>query len=114
MTTAEELATQESVQRWHEYYRQHWGPPPDWDFKLQALARFADFVGKSPDQMIGECLREVEGGYKKIRAKKRRFYIQKIKEFEESIGGVQGRNWANAVRSFFIHNGVAMSTDILK
>jgi|GEM_PF-971839 hypothetical protein len=114
MATVEELAGQESVQRWYNYYSQHWGAPPDWDFKLQALARFSQWIGKTPDQMIGECLREVEGGYKKIRVKKRRFYIAKIKEFEESIGGVQGRNWANAVRSFFIHNGVAMSADILR
>jgi len=114
MTTAEKLEAQESVKRWYHYYERHWGPPPDWDFKLKALARFAEFVGKEPDGMIKECLREVEGGYKKIRAKKRRFYIEKIREFEEQIGGFEGRQWANAIRSFFIHNGVAMSTDIMK
>jgi hypothetical protein len=114
VVTADEIAQQGSVQTWYNYYCQHWGPPRDWDFKLKVLASFCEFVGKTPDELVSDCLRDVEGGFKKIRAKRRRFYIEKIKEFEQNIGGIQGRNWGNAVRSFFIHNGVAMSSDILK
>jgi len=114
VVSADDIAQQQAVQTWYNYYSQHWGPPKDWQFKLQALARFCQWVGKGPDELVADCLREVEGGFKRIRAKRRRFYMAKIKEFEEGIGGLQGRQWGNAVRSFFIHNGVAMSADILR
>jgi hypothetical protein len=112
MNTAE-LLGQSSVKRWLEDYSRYWKNISDQNFKLTALARFCEFVGKMPDEMIADCLRDVEGGYKKIRGKRRRFYMEKIKEFEASIMEGNSRSWGNAVRSFFIHNGVAMSADSL-
>lgn len=114
MATAEDIAQQRSVQSWYASYCEQWGVPPDWEFRLRALASFCEFVGRTPDELVSDCLKDVEGGMKRIRAKRRRFYIEKIADFERRIGGIQGRNWGNAVRSFFIHNGVAMSADVLK
>jgi len=50
----------------------------------------------------------VNSGGKKIRAKGRRFYADKINEFEQQSDGTPGqkRQKANYVRSFLVHNGV--------
>ncbi len=87
------------------------------DEGLQRVAVLQDFcalIDKEPDQIIAECLREVEGG-KKIRAKGRRFYADRITEFESSIGGDAGekRQMGNYIRSFLIHNGVLLQTSPL-
>ncbi len=87
------------------------------DEGLQRVAVLHDFcalVEKEPDQIIDECLREVEGG-KRIRAKGRRFYADKITEFESGIGGGAGekRRKGNYIRSFLIHNGVLLQTSPL-
>ncbi len=87
------------------------------DEGLQRVAVLQDFcalVDKEPDQIIAECLREVEGG-KKIRAKGRRLYADRITEFESRIGGSAGekRQKGNYIRSFLIHNGVLLQTSPL-
>ena len=87
------------------------------DEGLQRVAVLQDFctlVDKEPDQIIAECLREVEGG-KRIRAKGRRFYADKITEFEAHVGGGTGekRQKGNYIRSFLIHNGVLLQTSPL-
>ncbi|HEV8694747.1 MAG TPA: hypothetical protein VGQ93_11295 [Lysobacter sp.] len=77
--------------------------------RIEALAEFCSFVGQEPDAIIGECAREVEGG-KRIRIKKRRFYSEKIDEFQASVDGdarTQTRA-GNVIRSFMIHNGIFM------
>ena len=101
------------VQLWLEDFRKSWGDDETVvDPKLRALTEFCEFVGKDPDSIVAECLIPLEDGYEKIRYKARHRYIQLIAEFEEATPA--GRNAANAVRSFFIHNGVAMGTHILR
>ena len=82
--------------------------------RVSALDAFCELVQKEPNQIIEECLREVDGG-KKIRAKGRRFYAGKITEFEETIEGGPGnrRQKGNYIRSFLIHNGILLQTSPL-
>lgn len=103
----------DSVKDWFDGYEQSWGRRDNEEpYKLEVLESFCRFVAKDPDTMIAECLRPLEDGYKKIRPKTRRNYIARIEEFEAGEQG--GRRAANVVRSFLIHNGVAMSADILR
>lgn len=105
-----DLASYASVQAWREDYVRHWGPnDPELPQKLEILEEFCSFVDKNPDAIVNECLREVEGG-RRIRLKVRRRYIEAIREFEAHHR--LGRTAGNVVRSFLIHNGVAMSADV--
>jgi hypothetical protein len=99
-----------TVQTWRSGYAKQWHITSEDQPALRALEQFCDFVGKDPDDIVSECLKDVEGG-QKIRMKPRSFYIDKIKEFEAKVSS---RVTANAVRSFFIHNGVAMGSEILQ
>ena len=78
------------------------------------LAEFCAKLEKTPDQIIDECLRDVDGG-KKIRVKGRRYYAEQITEFEQQAAGGPGekRQRANYIRSFLIHNGVLLQTSPL-
>ena len=100
-----------SVKTWRADYIRTWGPTdPELPQRLRVLEGFCAFVGKDPDAMVSECLREVDGG-KRIRPKARRRYMDAIRQFEEEQAS--GRTAGNMVRSFFIHNGIAMSADVL-
>jgi hypothetical protein len=104
-----------TVQTWIAGVHEQSGVSPENDAKrLQVLAEFCALVEKDPDQMIDDCLRDVEGG-KKIRVKGRRFYAEKIAEFEQQAAGGPGekRQKANYIRSFLIHNGVLLQTSPL-
>jgi len=98
-------------------YADFWGYPAnsvDQQMKgmLEALARFCEFVEKDPDGIIDDCLgpaKSREGLVIRVRARRR--YIERIADFERQEGS---RKAANAVRSFLIHNGVALNTSILK
>ncbi|HLB26234.1 MAG TPA: hypothetical protein VJN32_01175 [Dehalococcoidia bacterium] len=104
----------EAVQTWFDGLRQQWGEEPtDWAERLKALDAFCAFVDKDPDAMVGECLRQTASGTR-ISAKGRRFYNDKIAEWQASVAGnraVQGRA-GNAVRSFLIHNGVFLQSGV--
>lgn len=82
--------------------------------RVAVLRAFCTAVEKEPDEIIAECLREVDGG-KKIRARGRRFYADRISEFESRIDGPSGeqRQQGNYIRSFLIHNGVLLQTSPL-
>lgn len=82
--------------------------------RVVVLRAFCAAVEKEPDEIIAECLREVDGG-KKIRAKGRRFYADRIGEFESRVDGPPGkrRQQGNYIRSFLIHNGVLLQTSPL-
>ena len=87
-----------------------WGEEPaDMAARIETLEQFCAFVERGPDAIIEECSREVEGG-KRIRIKKRRFYSEKIDEFQGSVhGDARAQTRAgNVVRSFMIHNGIFM------
>jgi hypothetical protein len=99
------------VQLWLEDFEKSWGGGHDGSAELSALEAFCKFVGKDPDAIVADLLTPVEGGYEKIRYKARHRYIELISEFEVAQ---EGRQAANAVRSFLIHNGVAVGTRILR
>ncbi len=104
-----------TVQTWLAGVHEQSGVSPETDAKrVQVLAEFCAFIDKEPDQIIEECLRDVDGG-KKIRVKGRRFYAQKIAEFEQQAPGnaSEKRQKANYIRSFLIHNGVLLQTSPL-
>jgi hypothetical protein len=93
------------VALWIDGYRRSWGDQSDEPAtKLEQLDAFCAFAGKNPDEIIDDCLRPVAGGYEQIRYKARHHYIDLIAEFEKE----RGRDAGNTIRSFFIHNGVAM------
>jgi hypothetical protein len=113
--TEEEGATvtpgnQATVQAWMHGLREQWGEvPSDMAERIDILGRFCMLVEREPDMIIAECCREVEGG-KRIRIKKRRFYSEKIDEFQALVeGDVRAQARAgNVIRSFMIHNGIFM------
>lgn len=109
------LTDYQTVQTWLTGVHEQSGVSPENDAKrLHVLTEFCARVEKTPDQIIDECLRDVDGG-KKIRVKGRRFYTEQISEFEHQAQGSSGerRQKANYVRSFLIHNGVLLQTSPL-
>jgi hypothetical protein len=100
------------VKLWLEDFAKSWGEGHDGSAELSVLESFCDFVGKDPDAIVAELLAPVEGGYEKIRYKARHRYIELISEFEADNPG--GRQAGNSIRSFLIHNGVAVGTRILR
>lgn len=102
------------VKVWLDDFEKSWGDPTG-DPRaadLAVLRAFCEFVGKDPDAVVADLLREVEGGYEKIRYKARHHYIELIAQFEAADPG--GRQAGNVIRSFLIHNGVAVGTRILR
>ena len=95
------------VELWLRDYQESWGSAdPQLEANLKALAAFCAMVERDPDAICSECLRPMEGGGERIRYKARHYYIDQIEAFERAPEG--GRQAANAVRSFLIHNGIAM------
>lgn len=102
----------DSVRIWLAGYAEYWGGTEVEPEALEALGQFCQMLDHDPDNIIGECLRpEPSGEGLMLRTRARRRYIERIAEFEAQEGS---RQKGNAVRSFFIHNGVAMNPSILK
>lgn len=112
-SVGEDIASYATVQQWRTGLKEQWGDEPDMTARLETLTRFCALAGKTPDDLIAECTREVESG-KRIRIKARREYSEKIAEFQASIDGNsrQQAKAANFVRSFFIHNGIFMQAGL--
>lgn len=104
----------QTIKTWLHGLTEQWGEPPsDFDQRVETLGKFCQFVEQDPDTVIAACSREVESG-KRIRIKERRFYTEKIAEFQESADGdarTKGRT-GNVIRSFFIHNGIFMQAGV--
>ena len=100
-----------SVGEWRKSVSKFWRatpPPDDW---LETLEAFCRFAGTNPDAIIDEILSpEPTGEGLRLRTRARRKWVELINEFE----GYVGREKANHVRSFVIHNGVAMNPSILR
>ncbi|MGV0656548.1 hypothetical protein ABQE48_22070 [Mycolicibacterium thermoresistibile] len=76
--------------------------------RIAVLRGFADYVDRTPDQMIEEVFDEVTRKYRR-----RNFYTSKAREFATAEGGpenVQLRR-ANVIRAFFIANGRRLLPD---
>ena len=100
-----------SVGEWRKSVSKFWRatpPPDDW---LETLEAFCRFAGTNPDAIIDEILSPAPTGEGLLlRTRARRKWVELIDEFE----GYVGREKANHVRSFVIHNGVAMNPSILR
>lgn len=104
--------TSESTKRWFSSLLDLWGPTGVKPGLVETLAQFCTTIGKTPDEIIDECLRETTGGDTYVlRTRARKQYIEQVERFEAQTGS---RDEANVVRSFFIHNGVAMNPAILR
>lgn len=70
--------------------------------RLGTVAAFAEFVGRTPDEMIAEIFNEKTRKYRK-----RGFYSDRVKEFSAALDGPRNRQLfrGNVIRSFFIANG---------
>ncbi len=108
-----DFAEYSTVQQWRKGLHEQWGDEPDMAARHETLQAFCALAGKTPDELIEECTREVESG-KRIRIKARREYTAKIAEFQASVEGNsrQQAKAANFVRSFFIHNGIFMQAGL--
>src|SRR3990172_12673456 len=90
MTLTKAIGEYETARTWFEGLRQQWGEEPsDWEERLRALAAFCAFAEKDPDTMVAECLRESASGMR-ISAKGRRFYSDKIGEWQGAVPGGKG------------------------
>jgi hypothetical protein len=114
MTSPEALAEQETVGAWLRAYDAHWNVQQgggETRAKLEVLALFCQSCGKEPDELVAWLFRPTPEG-PRIRLKRRREVMALIDRFEAEQGG--GRAAGNTVRSFLIHNGVALSATPLR
>ena len=101
----------ESVRRWFSSRQGLWGSKSVTDDLVETLARFCPVAGKTPDETIDECLRP--GKDREVFTLRTRARLQYVDQIEGSEAQEDSRDEANVVRSFFIHNGVAMNPSIL-
>jgi hypothetical protein len=106
-----------TVQTWYTGLREQSHVDPDADpLRLEALRGFCEFVGKDPDTIIRECLREV-GDQVKLSYKGRRHYASKIAEFEQHASNTHYSSERSRIgsnlRSFLIHNGIFLQAPAL-
>jgi hypothetical protein len=100
-----------SIQQWRQSFARFWrGGEPE-QAAFEALARFVAVNEVTPDEIIDQVLRSKESGDLMLRTRARRKWMGLIQEFEDAE---QSRDAANGVRSFMIHNGVAMNPPILR
>jgi hypothetical protein len=111
--TSSDLAAQATVQAWLGAHSSHWDvthSDEETKQRLDVLGRFCAFYGKGPDELVAWLFRETPEG-PRIRLKRRREVMAGIDEFERAQGG---RAAGNLVRSFLIHNGIALSARPLR
>ncbi|HXQ24535.1 MAG TPA: hypothetical protein VN812_22830 [Candidatus Acidoferrales bacterium] len=106
-----ELRDYSSVQTWLAGLREQSAADASGDTeRLATLQRFCAFVGKDPDAIVRECLRDSDAGTK-ISIKGRRLYATKIEEFAQQAGDARARAaLGSTLRSFLIHNGIFLQS----
>lgn len=108
------MASYTTVQHWLQAYATHWNrsaEEAERRRKTDVLRRYSQLRGRDPDLLVSSLFRETPEG-PRIRLKRRRLEIAKIDEFEATAaeGDLRSaREVGNVVRSFFIHNGVALT-----
>jgi hypothetical protein len=109
MMAEQTIEAYESVRTWRRDLSEQWGGDPiaeDPD-KLQALARFCEFVGEDSDAIVARCFRvRKSDGEQVISAKWRAHYAEKVREFREQNPDHESHRLGANVLSFLIHNGV--------
>lgn len=109
--TANEVRNNESTRRWLASLLDLWGPAGVKPELVETLDRFCTIIGKTPDEIVDECLRMTTSGDTFVlRTRARKQFMEQIEQFEVQTAS---RDEANVVRSFFIHNGIAMNPSIL-
>ena len=114
-----DLAGLASVERWLRAYGVFWGETStasEVQRKLQVLADFCGFCDKTPDGLVDGLFRQTPEG-PRIKLKRRRAVMAQIDEFEREFGKgniTVGREAGNIIRSFLIHNGVALTATPLR
>jgi len=112
--TIDEVGQFAAVKQWLSAFGSHWNRDAgetEQQRKLEILQRYCTFVERDPDALVANLLRETPTG-QKIWLKRRRAEMARIDQFEQLVAGGDaraGREAGNAVRSFFIHNGVALT-----
>jgi hypothetical protein len=112
--TPADLRDTTAVRTWFEGLRAQSDVDPEADpDRLRILAAFCDRVGRTPDEIVADCLRPAGDGLK-IRAKGRRAYAEAIAVFQAAVAGDAREQvrWGNTVRSFLIHNGVLLQAGL--
>jgi hypothetical protein len=117
--TLEETGASPSVQKWLDVQARHWNIAHSDDEvvrRVEVLCRFCNFAGTDPDTLVAGLFRDTPDG-RKIKMKRRRAVMAMIEGFEVDVGEGdvrRGREQANLVRSFLIHNGVALTASPLR
>ena len=108
-----------TVRQWLLAYHSYWNRSVEGEEQgrqLDVLHRYCDFAGRDPDALIANLLRETPTGTK-LWVKRRSLEIARIDEFEDAARGGDvraARDAGNTIRSFFIHNGVALTASPLR
>jgi hypothetical protein len=117
--TSDDLSQYATVRQWLEAYASHWNrtaAEAEQRQRLDVLRRYCEIAQRDPDALVNNLLRDTPTG-KKIWLKRRRAEMARIDEFETSLGGEEpraAREAGNTIRSFFIHNGVALTATPLQ
>lgn len=112
--TIDEVGQFASVQQWLQAHGSHWNRAAEEAerlSKLEILRRYCEFAERDPDALVSNLFRQTPTGTK-IWLKRRRAEMARIDSFEAAINegdARSGRQAGNVVRSFFIHNGVALT-----
>lgn len=112
--TVDEVGGYASVQHWLQAHGRQWRrsvEEAERRHRLETLLRYCEFAERDPDALVGNLLRDTPTG-KKIWLKRRRAEMARIEEFETIVADGdprRGREAGNIIRSFLIHNGVALS-----
>ena len=112
--TFDDVGEFETVRLWLDAHASHWNrsaQEAEQQHKLSCLRRYCELAERDPDALVANLLRDTPTG-KKIWLKRRRAEMARIDEFEGLVASDNpraGRDAGNVIRSFFIHNGVALT-----
>jgi nitroreductase len=105
------MAEYATIREWRYGFANFWRAKSPGADALAVIEQFCRMAGTDPDTIIGEILApEPRGEGLRLRTRARRKWVDLVEKFETHVG----RTKANYVRSFLIHNGVAMNPSILR
>jgi hypothetical protein len=117
----EDIGELPAVKHWLEAQARHWNrsqEEADRRRKLDTLRSFCVIQQIDPDALVKSLFRPTPEG-PRIKLKRRRIVMEQIAEFEakardDTQDARKARDTGNVVRSFLIHNGVAMSAPVVR
>lgn len=115
MTTAADIRDAETVRHWFASAK-HDGASAEYQERIcGVLAGFAELTAKTPDELVAFCfLRKKDTGQRFLSVKRR---VQMNEWIDEYVAqqGWEGKDAvvnANVIRSFLIHNGIAIGGNV--